>query len=416
MDETATTAVLQTPPGRGGIAVILLSGPRTRDILSHAFRPCSPGAAHRPASRRFSSGGPLQLGHLFDECGEIDQAVVSLRAAAAEINIHGGPAVARAVLHRLAQLGADVVPAPAAAPDCFSLAHPLHDNPAIGGELLEALPRARSLLAASALARQWSGGISALARQAIDRISDPTLSRQPAPAKPSAQSEPAAAASPKGAPPEAFAAALRLAASRLPTMLRVLHPAEVVLAGPPNAGKSTLANTLVGREVSIVHETPGTTRDWVRELALLNGLPVWLTDTAGLWQATGDVDAEAVRRARHRIQQADVVVLLGAGRPGEVPPWLDLSSPRGPRLLHVAAKCDLHPPFAGVAPAVSAVTGDGLDALAAAVLAALGLADFDPAAAAAFTGRQADLLAAAADALNRGDLAASLDALQRLLA
>lgn len=395
MHETDTTAVLQTPPGRGGIAVIVLAGPATAEILSRAFRPL----LHRSASPKPADARRpclLQLGHMIDDLGPIDEAVVSLLdSGAAEINIHGGPAVCRAVLHRLGELGATVAPAPAAAPVTFPLAHPRYSNPAIGRELLDALPRAKSLLVASALARQWSGGISELARSLI-------ASLPPA----------------REAPPQdrdQLAVPLRRAASRLAAMLRVLQPAEVVLAGPPNAGKSTLANAMVGREVSIVHETAGTTRDWVRELALLRGLPVWLTDTAGLWEAPGDIDAEAVRRARLRIQQADVVLLLGAGQASEVPVWLNSPAPHAPRLLHVSAKCDVCPPSRGAAAAVSAATGEGLDELASAVLAALDLADFDPADPAAFTARQADLLSSAAHSLARGDFDSSLAALRRLL-
>lgn len=375
--QVPTTVAVQTPPGRGGIAVLWLSGPRAGEILDRAFRPLR---AHAHAGDE-----ALRLGHLVDGRRVIDEAVVARRGESAEISIHGGPAVATAVLHLLRRLGAEVLPAPAAAPESFPTAHPNGGNPTIGRELLEALPRARSPRVVAALSRQWSAGLSELARQVLDG---------PAAAEP---------------------APLRAAAGRLAAMQRAIQPAEVVLAGPPNAGKSTLANALVGRQVSLVHDAAGTTRDWVRELALLDGLPVWVTDTAGLWETPdpASIDAEAVRRARRRIQRADLVLLLGAGEPSEAPAWL-ARDPGG--VLHVATQTDVAPPFAGADAGVCALTGAGLDALAQRVLAALGLADFDPAAPAAFTRRQADLLLRAAGALDsaRADLARA--ALRELLA
>jgi len=388
MTRPTTTAAMQTPPGRGGIAVIALTGPEAQRVLEQAFRPWSTGAGRDAAA----SGDRLLLGRLVDGEGVIDEAIVAWRGGQAEINIHGGPAAARAALALLARLGAAVVPAPAAAPGSFPAAHPKWGNPAIGAELLEAMPLARSRRVMAALTQQWSGGISRIARRAVERCGESA--------------------------DEGLADAFREAAERLPLMRRLLDPPEVVLAGPPNAGKSTLANALVGREVSIVHEQAGTTRDWVREPALLDGVPIWLTDTAGLWQADDDVDAEAVRRAHQQIRRANLVLLLGAGRPSTVPDWLLETSPdalQEPPLLHVAAKCDLHPPFDNADAAVCAPTGEGLDELKQVVLQSLGLRTLDPAAPAAFTQRQADLLRAAARAYEAASLPDATEALTDLL-
>jgi tRNA modification GTPase len=236
---------------------------------------------------------------------------------------------------------------------------------------------------------------------------------------------------------------LRQAAGRLTIMQKLLHPPEVVLAGPPNAGKSTLANALVARPVSIVHAMAGTTRDWIREQAVIDGRAVWLTDTAGLWDVDHAVDAEAVRRAWDRIDSADLVLLCN---PADAPPENSASNTMHalplPRDIHaptlaVTTKADLLSngarrstrsaattrEAAGATPrpdqnrndndpsihnselithnlSVSAETGEGLPALRTAILEKLGLADIDPAAPAAFTQRQADLLNHAADALD----------------
>ena len=199
-------------------------------------------------------------------------------------------------------------------------------------------------------------------------------------------------------------------------MHRLLDPPEVVLAGPPNAGKSTLANALIGREVSIVHDRAGTTRDWVRELAIIRGVPIRVTDTAGLWEAPEGIDAQAVRRARRRAEAADLVLLLGEGQSPAAPEWLHPG-----RLLRVVSKCDLQafspgrPSDRAGGLAVSALTGEGLDDLKDAIVGEMGLADLNPAAPMAFTRRQADLLTRAAEAVDDGNPVAAGDALNGIL-
>jgi len=218
-------------------------------------------------------------------------------------------------------------------------------------------------------------------------------------------------------------------------MRKLLSPPDVVLVGPPNVGKSTLANVLIGREVSIVHHTAGTTRDWVREQAVLSGVPIWLTDTAGLFEFPDDpagVEAESVRRARTRAEAADLILLISAGEtPTETPDWLHAKN-----ILRVAAKSDLEKgdrllfparlpdvssncreesslsPFSAV---ISAETGDGLDDLRTAILAALDLDNIAPTAPAAFTPRQADCLMVAADALDQDNDVVVTNALNDLL-
>ncbi|MBS3822016.1 MAG: 50S ribosome-binding GTPase, partial [Phycisphaerae bacterium] len=228
-----------------------------------------------------------------------------------------------------------------------------------------------------------------------------------------------------------------------------------VLAGPPNAGKSALANVLTGRPVSIVHDTAGTTRDWIREQAILDGRAVWLTDTAGLWNATDGVDsccqatprlaeqdAEAVHRAWDRIDAADLAVLCIPADARDDAASNELPALRSSRLIHVPSltvrtKADLrsapsvvpasprgddddlssvhHSEFITHHLACSAETSAGLPQLRAAILDALGLADIDPVAPAAFTRRQADLLDRAADAAETGHASAAVACARALL-
>jgi len=362
-------AALLTSPARGGIAVIALGGPGAGEVLDRVFRPR--GAA--PAA------GRLSLGWIVHDGQGVDEAIVAELDGGGgyEINIHGGPRAARAVLTALREMGAEVA-RPGRIDPALVKPHGRWENPAIAAEMLQAIRRAMTPLAASAVAAQWSGGISALAATA----------------------------------PEA--PALRQAARAAPLMRRLLDPAEVVIAGPPNAGKSALANALAGRRASIVSESPGTTRDWVRLPAEADGVPIWLTDTAGLWAPPGGVDAEAVRRAWGRIESADLVICL--------------RDPTGPadenlrrlkeltNVLVVGGKCDLAAPPPGCELGVSGLTMVGLTPLRRAIRGRLGFGRFDPLAAMAFTDRQERLLTAAADAVEARDGESARAALHELLA
>ncbi|WP_375456155.1 tRNA uridine-5-carboxymethylaminomethyl(34) synthesis GTPase MnmE [uncultured Methylobacterium sp.] len=137
---------------------------------------------------------------------------------------------------------------------------------------------------------------------------------------------------------------------------------RVVLAGPPNAGKSTLLNALSRRDAAIVSAVPGTTRDAIEVRLDLGGLPVLLIDTAGLREPADPVEAEGIARTRRRIADADLVLLL-------VPPDADgaEAGPASGRILRVRTKADLgagpHADGSGIDLAVSARTGEGLPAL-----------------------------------------------------
>lgn len=147
---------------------------------------------------------------------------------------------------------------------------------------------------------------------------------------------------------------------------RVVHDGiAVALVGPPNAGKSSLLNALLGRERAIVSALPGTTRDVVEGTIALAGVPVRLLDTAGLDTPRDDIEAEGIRRTRLAIDESDLLlVVLDASLP---PDWRVLAETAGrPRLL-VRAKSDLpaHAEAAVLPNAVevSSLTGVGIESL-----------------------------------------------------
>ena len=165
---------------------------------------------------------------------------------------------------------------------------------------------------------------------------------------------------------------------------------RVVVAGPPNAGKSSLLNVIAGTERAIVTDVPGTTRDHIEVPLSLDGVPILLTDTAGIRETDDQVEAIGVIRASQLVEAADVLVWLGEG--DDTPPH--------PRLIRVQAKADLagreEAPEEWIA--VSSVTGQGLkDLLEQIGKEAKSLLPAESAI--ALNRRQAGLLEQAADAL-----------------
>lgn len=137
-----------------------------------------------------------------------------------------------------------------------------------------------------------------------------------------------------------------------PNAERLREGLEFVILGPPNAGKSTLLNRLAGADIAIVSETPGTTRDAISVKLDLAGIPVHITDTAGLREADNPIEAEGIRRTRTHAAKADLILNLAA--PGQ-----DFApTPPGIETLRIATKSDLTPTAATLA--ISAQTGTGI--------------------------------------------------------
>ena len=275
-------AYLLTPPGSSAIAVVRAVGPAVAAFLADHF-------TGNPRVGRASHGELRDGDRVID-----DPVVVLVGPDAADLNLHGGPWVVRATLDLLARAGFDVshslaLPLPADVVDVQSPPTPVAPRPGlVDADINAANAVEQDVLAHLPLARTELGVRTLLA--------------QPA----------AWGAFLTSAPSAACVAAVL--ADR--TMGRLLHPARVAIVGAANVGKSTLANRLFGRERSITADLPGTTRDWVGELADLDGVPVTLVDTPGLRATDDPIERAAIAGARGQVESADVVVVVvDAARP-----------------------------------------------------------------------------------------------------
>ncbi|WP_267424142.1 tRNA uridine-5-carboxymethylaminomethyl(34) synthesis GTPase MnmE [Methylobacterium sp. GC_Met_2] len=357
MTETETLFAPASGFGRAAVAVIRLSGPGARTVLTDLC-----GAL--PAPRRLS----LRTLRNPDDGTELDRALVVWLPGPntysgddmAELHLHGGPAVRMGVLAVLARMPG----CRAAGPGAFTR------RAVLNGRM--------DLAEAEAVADLIDAETEGQRRQALRQL-DGALSRQVAAWRAEAidclaAAEAALDFADEGDVDEAGLDATLLGRAttlrdQIAAILRDGHRGErlrdgftVVLAGAPNAGKSTLLNALSRRDVAIVSDTPGTTRDAIEVRLDLAGLPVLLVDTAGLRETAEPVEAEGIRRTRARIETADLVLALVP--PGGTEP--DLADTTD-QVLTVHTKTDLlagfqNPRSDGVL-WVSAQTGDGLDTL-----------------------------------------------------
>ncbi len=353
-----TIAAIATPPGKGAIGVLRLSGPEALEIGARVWEGKDP---------RRLPGGRFTYGKLKDpETGEvIDEGLLLVFRAprsytgedALEFQLHGSPAVMRRGLEVLLKAGARL-----AEPGEFTLRAYLKGKLDLAqAESVLALVEAESETAR----RQALRGLSRELSERIQRIEAPLLDLlahiQATLDYPEEGVEPHRAE-------EAIAAALREIEALLQTAQagRIAREgARLVILGPPNAGKSSLLNALLGYERAIVAPVPGTTRDYLEAPLELEGLPIQAVDTAGVREAPDPIEAAGVARALALAREADLVLWVAdrsAKKPAP-PPGL----PEG-RVLFVASKADLPPAWEDpVYLPVSVRTGAGLDTLKAAI-------------------------------------------------
>ncbi len=368
MPQPDTIAAVATPPGRGGVAIVRISGPIAAEIGAALTRRALP----LPVRRAVRAWAYAEDGAVLDD------GILLYYAAPAsftgedvvEFQGHGGPVVVQAILERCLTLGARL-----ARPGEFSERAFLNGKLDLAqaeaiADLIDAQTRAAARAAAQALSGRFSEGVRALETElkrlrvwveaAIDFVDEEIdfISSGEAAARVAALIE---------------QLDVWIAEGRQGLLLR--DGLKLALVGAPNVGKSSLLNALVGEERAIVTDVPGTTRDVIRETVVFEGVPVHVLDTAGV-RATDDVvERLGVERTRQALAAADVVVWLRApGVKDDEVAALLASGERTGSLIEVWNQCDRFPApeFPASVLRISAKTGEGLAVLRQAVLAAAG--------------------------------------------
>jgi tRNA modification GTPase len=393
-----TIVALATPEGHGALGVVRVSGPGAHALAAAAAGEETEAFRARPARQ-------ARLVRILGAEGEpLDEAVLVAWTGPAsytgedvvELSCHGGPETLRLVVQRLLALGGRP-----AEPGEFTRRAFVHGRMTLEqAEAVGALTSARSEAAAKAAARLLSGGLGQRVRAARDEVVD-ALARIELQLDFSEDEAEVYDRPGLSKRLSTLAGTLDGLAGQYAAGRHLRHGALVVLAGAPNAGKSTLLNHFAGYERAIVHERPGTTRDYLEVSLSWDGVPVRLVDTAGLHAASEEIEAEGVMRTRDMLAHADLAIWLVAPPSFSLPPG-DL--PPETRLMVVRSKSDLpepDPQAFHVEQRISALTGAGTEELRAAVSGRL-LAGYDPAEVLVLEERQAQLLSQAATALGRG--------------
>lgn len=370
-----TIVAAATPPGRGGIGVVRVSGPAVPAIAEALL-----GKLPEPRRATFarfpdSAGEPIDAGialYFAEPQSFTGEDVLELQG-------HGGPVILDQLVRRAVELGARL-----ARPGEFTERAYLNGKIDLAqAEAVADLIDAGSAQAARAAMRSLQGEFSREVHELVEAMTALRVYVEAAIDFPDEDVEFLAS-------PEVTARIADIEAR----FGRIEHAAgqgrllrdglNVVIAGRPNAGKSSLLNSLAGYDAAIVTPIPGTTRDVLRERIHVDGLPVHVIDTAGLRDTEDVVEGEGVRRARNEIARADLVlyVIDSAAAPAPAELAAELAAlPAGVPVLQVWNKVDLLPEGSAEVPgtdltpsgvrsvpgtsslSVSATTGLGLDAL-----------------------------------------------------
>lgn len=363
-----TVVALSTPRGRGALAVIRLSGSQAISIVQRMARVDSFEARHATLSQLRSADEEI-LDQVLVSCFPSPHSLTGEDVV--EISCHGSPAIVRRIIDTTLALGAVL-----AGPGEFTLRALSNGKINLAqAEAIRDLIAAQTEAAVKQAARQLNGELSnaldpfkeklieviVLLESALEFVEDDL----PAPQL------------------NQIEETLRLVAAGVDQLSasysagRLLQDgARVAITGRPNVGKSSLFNSLVRSERAIVTDVPGTTRDTLSESIDIGGVPVLLTDTAGLRETSDNIETLGIERTHRAMSDADLVLLVIDGASEVGPEDRDLleRTADSARLV-VVNKCDL-PSFVRCIPEVDAInvsarTGEGLAALHYAILSRL---------------------------------------------
>lgn len=369
--------IILTPPGRGAVATVLVTGEQAVEMVGGLFRP----ASDRPLGE--FAHGRIVFGLWGGSPGE--ELVVCRRGDdEIEIHCHGGTAAVQAIVGSLQSAGCKL--------DRWQNWCRRRAASPVRADAFEDLARATTVRTAAILLDQYHGALDAEMEAIIALLSSGEL------------------------PERNAAERLHALLARARLGLHLVEPFHVVLAGRPNAGKSSLINALLGYQRSIVHDQPGTTRDVVTAGTAFDGWPVELADTAGLRESGDPLEAAGIGLAEQRLLTADLQVLVFDASQA----WTDADRrlcQRWPEALVVHSKSDLprgddRPP--GIF--TSAATGEGVESLARSIAYRLA-PDLPPTGAAVpFRPNHVQAVSHAAAACARGDRNGAIRAIGEILA
>ena len=359
-----------TPPGEGGIGIVRLSGPGAEDLLLRFFSPS------RLTARLDSHY--LYHGLLRDASGHpIDEIMAVLmrkprsytREDVAEIHCHGGTLVLRRILDLFLSAGARL-----ARPGEFTLRAFLNGRIDLTqAEAVIDLIRSRSQLASEVALGQLEGHLAGKIKEFRSRIAD-LLAEIEAAIDFSEEDIELDSEQVLGKKAGALLADMDQVISTFDSGRILREGLNILIFGRPNVGKSSLMNSLLGEARAIVTDIPGTTRDTIEEDLVLGGIPLRLVDTAGIRNTDDPVEQEGVRRARIKVESADLVLLVIDGSVGLTDDdLLALDFSREKDVLVVLNKSDIGSlPIPEVLEGfslvrVSALDGNGLDVLTKAI-------------------------------------------------
>lgn len=307
MHSDDTIAAISTPPGRGGIGVVRLSGPQSLEIANTIF--------HSASGKPISEPNRAQFGHLIDPSIKepIDEIVITFFRAPhsytgediVELSCHGSPVILRRALDLIVSRGARI-----AEPGEFTLRAFFNRRIDLAqAQAVRDLINAQTEYQARLATRQLEGAMAKRLEPIKQTIIDIVV-----------HMESSVEFVEDDISPEALSqllAKLNRIIEELTAMATsfsfgryVKEGFDLAIIGRPNVGKSSVFNRLIGSQRAIVTELPGTTRDALYESASISGIPVRLIDTAGIRETSDVVESIGIERSRAAIADADIILLV----------------------------------------------------------------------------------------------------------
>jgi tRNA modification GTPase len=364
-----TIGAIATPLGEGGLAVIRLSGREALAVADRCFAPKGHGALKLSAVPTHT----LHFGHIVRDGQTVDEVMVAVMRAprtftredVVEITCHGGILPAKMVLDAVLANGARL-----AEPGEFTRRAFLNGRIDLAqAEAVADLIHSRTELALQAANQQLAGKLSHRINQLRDEMVKTLAHLEAHIDFPDEDIGPDTR--------EQLLGRLARGVAFMDQLLRTANEGQILrrgirgaIIGPPNAGKSSLLNQLLGRDRAIVSPIPGTTRDTIEETANIRGLPVVFVDTAGLREARDELELEGIRRSRQTLGQAEFLLhVFDVSGPLTQADANYLAEFAAKKRILVRNKIDLPcrlqfpPGFAGPVADVCCLTGQGIEAL-----------------------------------------------------